>query len=112
MVEEPGVRFGLANGTLVLVLLVTAALPLDNLETAAVALLTAIVASVSLPWLLAAGLSVEAWAFFTGFFENRYGTLTFAPHDLVTLVGFVAVTVVLTRVPRALLTPTVGGHAR
>jgi len=112
MVDEPGVRFGLANCALVLALLIAAALPLDSPETAVVALLTATVTSVSLPWLLATGLSVEAWAFFTGFFENRYGALTFSPHDLVTLVGFVAVTVVLTQVLRTIAATTSGGRSR
>lgn len=112
MVDEPGVRFGLSSGAIVLALLIAGALPLDHVETAAVALLTAAVASATLPWLLTVGLGVEAWAFFTGFFENQYGTLTLAPHDLATLVGFVGVTVVLTQVLRALPTAAPGGPTR
>jgi hypothetical protein len=112
MVDEPGVRFGLASGAIVLALLIAGALPLDRAETAGVALLAAAFASASLPWLLVVGLSVEAWAFFTGFFENRYGTLTLAPHDLMTLVGFVGATVVLTHVLRARPTAAPGGQTR
>lgn len=101
MVDQPGVRFGLATGAVVLALLVAAALPLDLGETAFTALITAAVASATLPPLFAVALGLEAWAFFTGFFENGYGVLTLAPHDLLDLLGFVSVTVVLAHLLRA-----------
>ena len=101
MVDAAGVRFGLANGALVLALTVAAALPLDLAETACVALLTAAVAAATMRWYVALALGVEAWAFFTGFFENRYGVLTLAPHDLVNLGGFVVATAFLAHLLRS-----------
>ena len=100
MTDEPGVRFGLASGGIVLALLVAAPLPLDLSETAVVALVAAAVASATLPWAFGIALGVEAWAFFTGFFENQYGVLTLTSHDLLNLTGFVAVTVVLAHLLR------------
>jgi hypothetical protein len=101
MADEPGVRFGLASGAIVLVLLVASALPLDLGETAFVALVAAAAAGATLPWAFVLVLGTEAWAFFTGFFEHQYGVLTLTSHDLLTLAGFVAATVVLARVLRA-----------
>ena len=112
MVDEPGVRFGLANGALVLVLLVAAALPLDLQETAFAALVTAALAAATMRWHFGVVLGLEAWAFFTGFFENRYGVLTLAPHDLVRLTGFVLVTVTLAYLVRSRLATTPGEAAR
>ena len=100
MVDEPGVRFGLANGALVLVLLVAAALPLDLRETAFVALIAAALAAATVPRHFALLLGVEAWAFFTGFFENHAGVLTLAEPDVLRLAGFVVGTVVLARLVR------------
>jgi len=101
MVDEPGVRFGLASGAIVLALLIAAALPLDLGESASVALLVAAAGAATLPWTFAVGIGVEAWAFFTGFFENQYGVLTLTSGDLLHLAGFVAVTVVLARLLRS-----------
>jgi len=105
MVDQTGVRFGLANGALVITLLIAAALPLDRAETAFIALLTAALAAATLRWHFAVVLGLEAWAFFTGFFENRYGVLTLAPHDLLNLTGFVVTTFLLAHLlrPRVLL---------
>jgi hypothetical protein len=111
MVDGAGIRFGLANGALVLTLLMAGALPLDLAETACVALVAAAVAAATMRWYVALALGVEAWAFFTGFFENRYGVLTFAPHDLVNLGGFVVATAVLAHLLRHRLT-AVSGPAR
>jgi len=107
MSAEPGVRFGLANAALVLALLVAAALPLDRSETAAVAVVTAAAVSASLPRRFA----LVSWAWFTGFFENKYGVLTLAPSDLLNLAGFVATTVVLAGLAQALLA-AMGGEPR
>jgi hypothetical protein len=112
MVDQPGVRFGLASGAVVLVFLVAAALPLDLLETASLGLLAASVAGATLPHLVAGALGIETWAFFTGFFENRYGVLTLTSHDLALLAGFVAVTVVLAQLLRARATTASGGATR
>lgn len=101
MVDEPGVRFGLASGAIVLSLLVASALPLDLAETAGIALAVAVLASATLPWVFALALGAEAWAFFTGFFEHQYGVLTIGRNDLLTLAGFISVTVVLARLLRS-----------
>ena len=103
MVDEQGIRFGLANGVMVLVLLVAAALPLDLHETAFVVLITAALGAATVRWHVGAVLGLEAWAFFTGFFENRYGVLTLARHDVLSLVGFVLMTVALAHVLRSRL---------
>jgi len=111
MVDAAGVRFGLANGALVLALVIAAALSLDLAETACVALVTAALAAATMRWYVALALGVEAWAFFTGFFENRYGVLTLAPHDLLNLAGFIVATAVLAHLLRNRPT-TVGSPAR
>jgi hypothetical protein len=108
MVDETGVRFGLANGALVLALLVAAALPLDLSQTAAIAVVTAGVASAPLPRRLSFVLGLVAWAWFTGFFENRYGVLTFTSSDLLDLVGFVAATAVLAQFLRTPFSASAG----
>jgi hypothetical protein len=95
MVDQPGVRFGLASGALVLSFLVAAALPLGPHETASLGLVTAAGAGATLPYLFAGALGLEAWAFYTGFFENQYGALTLSSHDLLSLAGFVAAAALL-----------------
>lgn len=112
MVDQCGVRFGLASGALVLALFVAAALPLDLGEVAFIALLAAAIASVTLPPLFAFVLGLEAWAYFTGFFENQYGVLTLTSHDLLNLAGFVAVTVVLAHLVRVPFTNASEGADR
>jgi hypothetical protein len=112
MVDEPGVRFGLASGALVLAFLVAAALRLDLGETAFIALLTTAAAGATLPHVFSVVLALEAWACFTGFFENRYGVLTLASHDLLNLSGFVAGTVVLAHLLRVPFTVASGGDGR
>jgi hypothetical protein len=86
LVDEHGIRFGLAEGVLVLAALSAAAL---HLSLAAALVLLGLAAfaggySTSLGWALLVGLS--AWAYFTGFLENSLGQLTLAPHDLDRLV--------------------------
>jgi len=112
MVDQPGVRFGLASGALVLAFLIAAALPLDLGETALLGLLTAAVVSVTLPLVFAFVVGLEAWAFFTGFFENQYGVLTLSSRDLLNLVGFVAMTVVLAHLLRTPFAVASGGADR
>ena len=100
MLDQTGVRFGLATGALVIALVIVAGLPLDLGETATVALVAAAGAAATLPWTLAIALGTEAWAFWTGFFENRYGVLTLGGHDLLRLAGFALGTVVLAQLFR------------
>jgi hypothetical protein len=110
MTDATGVRFGLATSALVLSLLVAGALPLDHLETAVVALVVTGAASAVLPRPLAVVMGVVSWAFFTGFFENQYGVLTFARTDLLNLAVFVAATVVLASVVRGTLDRPIGSR--
>ena len=112
MVDQSGVRFGLASGALVLVFLVAAALSLGLGETAALGLLTAAAVSATLPHTFAVAVGLEAWAYFTGFFENQYGVLTLSYHDLLSLAGFVAVTVALAQLLRARVAVRPGGAGR
>jgi len=101
MSDQAGVRFGLASGALVLALLVASALPLTLSESAFVALLAAGATSAALPALFGMVMGLEAWAYFTGFFEHQYGVLTLASPDLLRLAGFVAATLLLARLVRA-----------
>ena len=88
MWTEPGVRFGIANGLLVVVFLAASLAQLTSHEIAWLAVLTAGLAGVGLRWLVAGSLGVIAWAWFTGFVENAYGELTFAAADVRRLVLF------------------------
>lgn len=112
MTDQPGVRFGLASGAVVLALLVAAALPLDLGETAFVALLAAAAASATLPLLFTVVVGLEAWAFFTGFFENSYGVLTLTSADLLRLAGFVVATSVLAHLLKVPYAVASGGGSR
>jgi hypothetical protein len=82
LLDEPGIRFGLGEAGLVLVALVAAAVHLPLLAALVLLGLSAVVGGwwVSLGW--AAGLGASAWAFYTGFLENRLGELTLAGTDL------------------------------
>jgi hypothetical protein len=85
MLDEPGLRLGIAEGALVVAVGTTslAALPVDValLPAAAVVLL----AARALPLGGACCLALSAWAFVTGFVENSLGQLTLAPADLARL---------------------------
>jgi hypothetical protein len=87
--DDSGIRFGVANGVLIVSFLAAAALRLDPAHIAWAAVLTVGLSGVALPLSLTAPLGVIAWAWFTGFVENRYGELTFTGDDLQRLVVFV-----------------------
>jgi hypothetical protein len=89
MLEESGVRLGIAGGLLVVVLCAlcwSGAPDKDGIELTATALLALTVTR----WggLL---LGFTCWALLTGFVTNRFGRLTFTPHDLLLLGASVAV---------------------
>lgn len=88
MTDQPGVRFGIANGALVLAFCLAGLAGLTALATGALAVLVAGLAGLGLSLSMTASLGVIAWAMFTGFVENAYGQLSFADHDLVRLVLF------------------------
>ena len=95
LTDEPGVRFGIANGLLVAALIVAAAARLNPTGTELVAVIAAGVASVGLSILMTTSVGVIAWALFTGFIENSYGQLTFEASDLIRMAVFAAATVTL-----------------
>jgi hypothetical protein len=87
LVDEQGIRFGIAEGALVLAVLTAAAL---HLPLPAALVLVGLAAfgggyCTSLGWALLLG--VSAWAWFTGFLENQLGQLTLASQDLDRLVA-------------------------
>lgn len=90
MTDEPGIRLGLAEAALVAVLLAGGLLRLEHQVTLVVVLLTLAYAGSRLGPLWAAGVGLSAWAMFTGFAENTFGTLTFAQGDVVRLALMVA----------------------
>lgn len=96
MSDEPGVRFGLATAAEVVALLVTGAVGLGATMSGLVLFSVTALAGLSVGIWIRAVLSVIAWAFFTGFVENRFGVLTFGDADLVRLAAFVSGTMLLT----------------
>lgn len=88
MTDEPGVRFGIANGALVTALLVAGVARLNHVEIAVLAATVAGLACAGLSTLVSAAMGVVSWAMFTGFIENSYGQLTFAPGDIERLTVF------------------------
>lgn len=91
VLEESGVRLGVAGGLLVVVLCVVCSTGVpdkDGIELLATALLALTVTRGG-----GVLLGVTSWALLTGFVTNRYGRLTFGPHDLVLLGVALAVSV-------------------
>jgi hypothetical protein len=82
MVDEPGVRLGLAYVAIVLATLLCGVLHLSPGIAIALLVLAAVGCARTLPvsWAMLSGLS--AWAFWNGFIENRTGQLTLAAHDV------------------------------
>ena len=95
MTAEPGVRFGIANALLVVVLIAAWAARLGTDETAWAAVLAAGLLGTGFSRPMAAWLGLIAWALFTGFVENRFGELTFAGDDVQRLVVFTAAALAL-----------------
>ena len=91
LVELPGVRFGLAGGSLFLAAAACAALPLSGWYGVVLLLAVATAWCVVLPLGLGLAVAVSAWAFATGFAINDFGLLTFAPADLLRLGIYVGV---------------------
>lgn len=91
MVDQYGVRWGIAGGTLFVGAAACTAVPLAG--WAGVLALLALTAAWCrvLPSPYALALGVAGWAFATGFAVHDGGLLTFAPADLVRLALFVVV---------------------
>jgi hypothetical protein len=88
LIDEPGVWFGVATGLVVATYVVAGAVHLSATATALSAVVVGGGAATRLRLSAAPALGAIAWAFFTGFVENRYGQLTLATGDLARLVGF------------------------
>ena len=101
MTAEPGVRFGIANALLVVVLIAAWAARLDTAETAWAAVLAAGLLGAGLSRPMSAWLGVIAWAFYTGFVENRFGELTLAGDDVRRLVVFTVAAFALSMTARS-----------
>jgi hypothetical protein len=97
-VDEPGVRFGIANALIVMVLIAAATTHLTGPETEALTIAAAGLACSGLSVLVTASVGVVAWALFTGFVVNRLGALTVGHHDLLRLATFAVVTGVVAHV--------------
>lgn len=98
--DQPGVRFGIANASLVIALVVAGAAGLGSVETELVAVLVAGLTSVGLPLMMTTWMGLIGWAWFTGFVENEYGQLTFADGDVRRLLLFAVATVALSLLAR------------
>ena len=85
MVDEPGVRFGLAHLLLVISLLVTGGAGLSASLAFVVVAGAAVAGSLGLGLAWAGGIGVSAWALYTGFAEHSAGLLTFSGTDLLRL---------------------------
>jgi len=91
-VEEPGVRFGIANVLIVVVLLAAAAVHLTGRQTEVVTVTVAGLACSGLSLLVTASVGVVAWAMVTGFVVNDHGVLTVGHSDLFRLAAFALLT--------------------
>src|SRR6476661_5007916 len=100
MTSEHGVRFGIANGLLVLI--GSWAARLGATGTAWATVIAAGLLGLGLSLVMTAGLAIIAWAWFTGFVENRYGQLTFAGDDVRRLLLFTVATLILSVLARRL----------
>ena len=94
MREEPGVRWGIANTLLLLALPVLVGTGAEVVITDTVLAVVAGLGCAALPRRVAAVTGIVAWAWATGFSENRYGVLTVSSADL-TRLGASAVGAVL-----------------
>ena len=104
MSDEPGVRLAVVQAVLPVVLTV-AALARVGVPTTLVALVVAAGAGcLTLPRGAAALSGLVAWAWTTGFAENRYGILTFSSGDLVRLGASTVGAVLVAVLSRRLLT--------
>lgn len=92
MLAQPGVRFGLVNIAVVITLVGCRLTGADLREsTLVVASIAGLVAS-GLGLVMVATSGLVAWAFVTGFVENRYATLTLHHGDLLRMVVAIGTT--------------------
>lgn len=100
LLDDSGIWFAITVALVILTLLVAGLAGLGPAETATAVLVVGGIAAARLPAPVSVASGVVAWAFFTGFFENAFGQLTFARADLVRLGVFAAVTAGIAHVAR------------
>ena len=102
MVEESGVRLGLAHAALLVVVAFVVVLHPPLALSLALVVVLALVAASWLPLAAALLTGLSCWAFWTGFAEHRYGVLTLGPGDLMRLGVLVVVAGLVSVVTRSL----------
>jgi hypothetical protein len=100
MTDEPGVRFGIANGLLVVALIAAAVSRFSSTETEVAVVFVGGLAACGLSPMMTTWIGVIAWALFTGFVENSYGQLTFGAGDLQRLAVLTIATVAIATIVR------------
>ncbi|MCW2808340.1 MAG: hypothetical protein JWQ93_2295 [Marmoricola sp.] len=95
--DEEGVRFGLAHAWLVVAALFAAAIGVSRPVSFALLAATALAGGHALAAHWRLGITLAAWAIWTGFFENTLGLLTFSVPDVGRLVLLVLLAAVLER---------------
>ncbi|MGH3333292.1 MAG: hypothetical protein ACRDPJ_18485 [Nocardioidaceae bacterium] len=104
LLAEPGIRFGSANAAVILSLQACAVLGVRAAQTLVVLASVVVLVSIATPVGVGGMVGATSWAFYTGFVENSYGSLTFHHTDLTRLMvlvgaGAVAACVVRRRRP-------------
>lgn len=103
MIDQPGVRFGLANGALVITTLLVAALRLTLVEAVVVMILVAGVCAAVLPAIMRWFLCIISWAWVTGFVVNSFGQLSFDRDDRIRLAVITTATLLVSSLGRQLV---------
>jgi len=95
LTDDPGVRFGIAVAFVVVGVLIDGTTHVGRVDTALSVIAIAGLTGAAMSGRRAGVLGLVAWAFYTGFVENSFGTLTLRPGDLARMGGFVAITLVI-----------------
>ena len=100
LVDDPGIWFGIATGLVIVTFLIAGLAGIGATATAVAVIIVGGLCAARLSAPVAVGLGIVAWAFYTGFTENQFGQLTFAPGDLARLGAFALATACLAGVAR------------
>jgi hypothetical protein len=87
--DEPGIRFGLGNGALIVTVMACVVLRLNGMYALMALGAVVVLATAAAPVAVGVLLGSSSWAFYTGFVENAYGQLSFHPADLARLAALV-----------------------
>ena len=102
LLDDSGIWFAITIALVIVTLLIAGLAGLGLVETAAAVLVVGGVSAARLPAPIAVALGIVAWAFFTGFFENTFGQLTFAAGDVARLGVFAGTTAAIAHLVRQL----------